>query len=313
MDTPTAPHAAAELQRILNPLPRELAALTAADLAAEPHLTPLLRTLAPWLARHAAQSTRTTYAADITHYLLWLAATGQQPLHVTDPPAPGTISADTFTAYRHHLTAATDIPRTGSYSPATVRRKISAVSSFYTYAHTTQEIPRHPRDGYTHGTNAPAPVHLTPAHLAALIHAAEHPPPRSPTATRSPLLVRLLQTGARPREITHIEIRHLELTTEPPTLTIPRPRRTNGTLPPPHVLPLAPTAVTAIHAHLAAHPTGHHQLLITTTTGHPLTTREITEHIHALARRARIPRTPPDRIRLAFHHHAATTPPGPET
>jgi integrase len=314
MDTPaTQAGATARLaETLLNPAPRDLETLSRAEFGDEPHLTPLARTITGWLARPTRPKTRGTYASDITDYLVWCARTRQLPLHV--PPAPGPIATGigphTFTAYELHLRAQ------DHWSEHSICRKISVVSSFYRYAATTEEIPRNPRTGYRFGTPAPTGTRLTPDHLDALQHTAANPPRAvHTTRTRGPLILRLLECGARPGELLTALRAHLDLTATPPALTIPRPRRTDDTTPAPDRLPLTEAAVTAILADWNAHGRpAHTDHLLRTSTGAPLTTDALHDYVRALSLRAHVyPPATADEIRLAYRHHRAHGTPPPAT
>jgi integrase len=309
MDT-TAKHAdqTARLAEILrNPAPDALRVLLGAQLADSDHLTPLVRTLAGWLARLTVPTTHITYASDITEYLTWCARTRQLPLDVREDDErrriPEGIGPHTFTAYELHLR------NLDAYSESSVVRKMSVVSSFYRYALTTEEICRSPRTGYSVRRPGPTGSRLTPDQLDALEHAATHPPRTIPAATRTrtPIILALLECGARPGEIREARMDHLDLTSVPPALNIPRPRRTDGKLPPPDRLALTDKAVTAIRADWAANGVPRHtDPIIRTASGGPMARRPFEETIHSLSLRAHLyPPTTGDEIRLAYRQQRA--------
>jgi site-specific recombinase XerD len=84
--------------------------------------------VAAWLLSRRSADTRDGYAREITH---WLAETGRQGI---DPLRVTRTEGDAYTQALYEA----------GYSPASIRRKIAAISSFYSYAADQDWIARNP-------------------------------------------------------------------------------------------------------------------------------------------------------------------------
>lgn len=114
--------------------PSSLARHTAALLERLPAAGPygLRRLTAGWLAGRRSDRTRAAYIADLSPWLDWCAAQGLDPLAVRRVDLDG---------YRWALEHPTDRP---APSPSTVGRKLSSLSSWYTYLVENDAIGRNP-------------------------------------------------------------------------------------------------------------------------------------------------------------------------
>ena len=163
-----------------------------------------------WLAnRRLAENTRAAYRRDLRGWLAWCAA----PVTADDgdPLAelhPLVVQFTHVNAYARHLETSID-GRTGRpVAASTVTRKLSAISSWYTFLVNLGVLPRNPVAGAdrpevdrAHSTT----VGLAEWEVAALLAAADHDP--YPGALRTRALVRFLAVlGARVSDATRTRV-----------------------------------------------------------------------------------------------------------
>jgi integrase/recombinase XerD len=221
----------------------------------------LARLVAAWLLSAASAHTRRAYARDLAQWAAWLAE------H----------DAGLFTATRGHADAYSEHLRREGRSPATIARKLAAISSFYAYALDEGACDRNPaaraRRPDIDRDHSPTQA-LDVAEARALIAAADADSPRSA------VIVRLaLEVGLRAAELAAARIEDLGAERGHRTLTVTRKggRRQRLALPP------GPAhAVDQAAAGRTAGP------IVATKTGRPMAASEIYRTVVRLARRAGI-------------------------
>lgn len=234
----------------------------------------LSRLIAAWLLSTGSPHTRRAYSRDLAQYADWLAA--------HDVPL--------LAAARGHADAYSTVLGGRGAAPATIARKIAAVSSFYAYAVDEGAIAANPAARARRPGIDPdySPTHgLDAAGARALIAAAAVDGPRSSAITRL-----LLETGMRVSELAAARIEDLGTERGHRYVTITRKggRRQK--------LALAPSAAHAADAVTAGRGTGP---VIATATGKPMAASEIYRTVRRLAARADIPETiTPHSLRHAY-------------
>lgn len=158
-----------------------------------------------WLGnRRLAEHTRAGYRRDVADFLAWCATNGLNP------------QAARFThlnAYARHLENAGGEPGRRGYAPATVARRLSAVSSWYDFLVRLDVAARNPVDG----TDRPAvdrhhsaTVGLTVEQVDALLAAVDRPRPGSDTRDRDRAVLTLLaDLGLRVSEVCGLDVADL--------------------------------------------------------------------------------------------------------
>jgi integrase/recombinase XerD len=242
-----------------------------APLAAGDSLT---RLIAAWLLSVGSDHTRRAYRADLAQWSAWLADHDVPLLAATRG------HVDAFSAELGALGAA----------PATIARKVAAISSFYGYAAEEDVIPANPAARARRPAIDPdySPTHgLDVGEARALIAAADADSPRSSAIVRE-----LLETGMRVSELAaqHVEDLGTERGHRYTTVTRKGGRRQK--------LPLPPTAAHAVDAVTAGRAAGS---VIVTRTGKPMAPSEIYRTVCRLARAAGITKTiTPHSLRHAY-------------
>lgn len=171
----------------VTPEPRNLAALSSAGL---PDISTAYDVLDAWLAnRRLSAHTRQAYRTDVSHWLAWCTENGLDPQRAT---------------FIHINTYARALEQ--DRAPTTVARKLSAISSWYTFLVKVGAMPLNPvaaadrpyvdRD---HSTT----IGLSPAETAAVVNAADH----SPHDARARVIITLLaDLGLRVGELTSLDL-----------------------------------------------------------------------------------------------------------
>lgn len=215
------------------------------------------RLAAAFLLSHSGR-TREAYARDLTHYGNWCAAN-----HI-DPLTARRIHVD---AYREHLTSS-------GAAPATIVRRLAAVSGFYSYGldegildHNPAARIRRPKVGDNVQSTG-----LSTAEAAALLAAAEHHSPRTAAAVNL-----LLFCGLRVSELVNARVTDLAYERGHRILTITRKggRRQKMVIP--------PRATDALTTYLDGRTQGP---LIATATGKPVDRHAIWRLLRTLAKDA---------------------------
>lgn len=249
----------------------EQSALTTAQLSVEPVEPASTRLVArdggvplweqvaaAWLVSHTGR-TREAYATDLRDFLDWAAT-----VRLDDP----------LTARRAHLDAYAEHLRTHGASPATVARRLAALSGFYAYAVDEGVLERSPATSLRRpkvGEHAVS-TGLSRDELAALVTAAEADGPRSLVAV---LLLGL--NGLRVSELCGARVE--DLTTERGHQVL-RIRRKGGRT---ARVPLAPRTAAAMQLYIGARGTGP---LLVTKTGRAMDRHAVWRLLRRLARRS---------------------------
>lgn len=158
-----------------------------------------------WLAnRRLSDHTRVAYRRDITSWLAWCEEQDLDPLQVTFLHVNG---------YARELESTVD-GRTGrSLTPATVARKLSALSSWYDFLARLRAVPANPVSGADRpkvDRDHSATVGLTPEEVDALLAAANAD--TGPTADRNRAALALLaDLGLRVGELVSLDLSDLGL------------------------------------------------------------------------------------------------------
>jgi len=153
-----------------------------------------------WLAnRRLSDNTRAAYRRDLHHWLHWCTTTGTEPLHATFLHV---------NAYARALESTID-PRTDTpLSAATVARKLSALSSWYTFLHKLGAINTNPVAGADRphlDRDHSATVGLSDDEIDALLYATQHA--TGPAADRTRAAIALLaDLGLRVGELVSLNI-----------------------------------------------------------------------------------------------------------
>ena len=263
-----------------------------------------------WLAAKRSQHTRAAYARDIgitpqrrtsraASWLAWCHAEGAHP--VTG------VTGFHVTQYARQLDAA-------GLSPASVARKLAAVSGWYAWLVQRGHITTSPAAGVERpkGTSAtsgtPATPTLTRDQTLALLHAADAA--QGPQCARAAALVAvLLFTGARVSEVIGADVEDLGTDHGRPVLWVTRPdgRRQALTLPGPAASRIK--TYLASRAGPAATPgksgTGPRRVLFATRTGRRLFAADVGQILRRLAAQAALPadlsgHVGPDAMRHTF-------------
>jgi integrase/recombinase XerD len=234
----------------------------------------LAHLVAAWLLAAGSTHTRRGYQRDLAQWMAWLAS------H----------DVGLFSATRGHADAWGEHLRRQGRAPATIARKLAAVSSFYTYATDEGLAERNPAARARRPAIDPdhSPTHgLDVAEARALIAVADADGPRSAAIVRQ-----LLETGMRVSELAAVRIGDLGAERGHRYITVTRKggRRQKLALP-----PAAAHAVDAATAGRAEGP------VIATRTGRPMAASEIYRTVRRLARAAGIPkRITPHSLRHAY-------------
>lgn len=236
------------------PVPRPVLAAPAAD-------DSVTRLIAAWLLSTGSEHTRRAYRADLAQWAAWLADHDVPLLAV----ARGHV--DAFSAGLAALGAA----------PATIARKVAAISSFYGYAADENVLPANPAARARRPAIDPdySPTHgLDVSEARALITAADADGPRSSAIVRV-----LLETGMRVSELAAALIENLGAERGHRYITITRKGGRE------QKLALPPTAAHAVGTATAGRAAGP---VIVTRTGKPMASSEIYRTVRRLARQAGI-------------------------
>ena len=242
---------------------------------------PVALLVTAWLSARWSENTRAAYARDIGitpprrpgRAPSWLAWCGQQGVH----PVTG-VTVLHVARYARQLDDA-------GLAPASRARKLAAISSWYAWLARRGHISASPAAGTARPRpvprTTPAPV-LTPAQVAALIHAADTAP--GPQRARTAALAAvLLLTSARLSEVTSADTADLGTDGGRRVLWVTRANRRQA-------LPLPGPAASRIDAYLAARagPAGT-RALFATRTGRRLFPADVRQVLHRLAARAGLP------------------------
>jgi integrase/recombinase XerD len=231
-----------------------------------------------WLAAKPSASTRVAYARDIgltpqqrpSHASSWLAWCREQGVH----PVTG-VTGLHVAWYAQQLDA--------RLAPATVARKLAAISSWYAWLARRRHITTSPAAGLTRPRRSPhTPTPALTSHQArALVHAADTAP--GPQRARTAALTTvLLLTGARLNDILAADVTDLDTSHGHRVLWITRPDGNR------HSLPLPRPAASRIDAYLATRPPGI-PALFATRTGRRLFPADVRRAIRRLAARTGLP------------------------
>ncbi|GAA5036920.1 site-specific tyrosine recombinase XerD [Terrabacter aeriphilus] len=229
---------------------------------------PFERMAAAFLAGYPPNSAR-AYRSDLLAWAQWCADAGVHP----------------FDARRHHVDAwvralsSSDNPKT--LSPATIRRRMSAVSKFYRYGDEVEVLTYNPFEGARRpkASTETASIGLSPAELTALIVAAEAHSPRW-----AALVTLLAHNGLRIDEALATNVTDYTYQAGHRVLRITRKGGKRS------IQPLAAPAVRAIDAYLGLdeHPADGPLFLDRTFTNR-LPYRTALDQIQRLAKVAKIP------------------------
>ena len=222
---------------------------------------PLRSYVAAWLLAQRSPHTRTAYARDLTRWLDWLAGVGVDPL----------------TARRGHVDAWRETLTAAGQSPATIARRLSAVSSWYRYLVDEDVIGRSPAARVRRPEVSPdhsTTEGLDVTQARALLAAGEAESPRSAAIAHLALVA-----GLRSGEIRTARAEMLGSERGHRTLTVTRKGGRRQRL----VLP-AGTAH-AVELACAGRTTGP---IVATSTGREMAASEIYRTVVRLARRAGI-------------------------
>jgi len=219
--------------------------------------TAVARWATAWLLSHGP-ATRATYAGDVRDWLTWCADVG------VDPTAARRVDVDAWVERLRDVGAA----------PATIGKRLAAVSGLYRYAVAEDWLTRNPVE---HVRRPPAGQHavstgLSRDELAALVAAAEADRPRSAVAV---LLLGL--NGLRVTEV--CTARAEDLSTERGHAVLGITRKGGRTA----RVPLAPRTVATIALELDGRTTGP---LLRTTTGQAMDRHAVWRLLRRLARTA---------------------------
>nr|MDT0657653.1 tyrosine-type recombinase/integrase [Micromonospora sp. DSM 115978] len=251
-----------------------------------------------WLRnRRLSEHTRAAYRRDITGWLAWCATNDLDPLRA------GFLDVN---AFGRNLEATVD-PRSGRpFTPATVARKLSALSSWYDFLAKLGAVPANPVAGADRprlNRDHSATVGLAPDEVDALLAAADAQ--TGPTATRNRAAVALLaDLGLRVGELVSLDLADLGHERGHRTLRFTgkgaRPRRRA----------LAPGTARAVDAYLAERAAGGRLPpdrvsgpLLVTASGARLDRHAVFRLVRRLARDAGIPawaKLSPHSLRHAF-------------
>lgn len=148
-----------------------------------------------WLNnRRLAERTREEYRRDVREFIAWCEQSGLNPL---------VLMFTHINTYARMLEASID-PRTGKLlGPATVARKLSAISGWYKFLYQLGFIPRNPVDGADRPKVDPdytTTVSMTRDEVKALLRAAEAHSPRAFAA------VALLAVGLRVSDVLNLAV-----------------------------------------------------------------------------------------------------------
>lgn len=236
-----------------------------------------------WLHnRRLSEHTRDAYRRDVTTWLRWCATHRTDPLHAT---------------FLHVNAYARDLETT--HSPATVARKLSGLSSWYTFLTKLGALPANPVTGADRpgvDRDHSATIGLSAAEVDALLATARAD--TTPTATRNQALLTVLaDLGLRVGELVGLDVTDLGVERGHRTL------RFTGKGGKPRRRPLTASAAAALDAYLATrdHPTTG--ALFTTANGNRLDRHAVFRLIRRLARDAGIPawaHLSPHSLRHAF-------------
>jgi integrase/recombinase XerD len=253
--------------------PRGPALVTAA-----PDADPVTLLVLGWLAAKPSASTRVAYARDIgltpqqrpSRAPSWLAWCREQGVH----PVTG-VTGLHVARYARQLDA--------RLAPASVARKLAAISSWYAWLARRRHITASPAADLPRPHRSPrTPTQaLTRRQARALVHAADTAP--GPQAARTAALTAvLLLTGARLNDILAVDVTGLGTSHGHRVLWITRPDGSR------HGLTLPSPAASRIDAYLAARPAGI-QALFATRTGGRLFPADVQRAIRRLAARTDLP------------------------
>jgi integrase/recombinase XerD len=217
-------------------------------------VTPAQRVAAAFLLSHRGH-TRQAYARDLTHFYEWCGQHG----------------VDVLTARRPHVDAYLDSLRAGGAKPATVNRRLAAVSGLYEYAVDEELVARNPAARVRRprvGDNVQSTGLSAPEAHTLLAAAEAHGP-------RSALVVQLLLLcGLRVSELCSARVEDLGHERGHRVLTVVRKNGKRQTM------VLAPRTVEALTAYLAGRATGP---LVATATGRALDRHAIWRLLRRLA------------------------------
>jgi site-specific recombinase XerD len=244
-----------------------------------------------WLAnRRLSAHTRAAYRRDIAQWLAWCAGRGLDPLRV---------SFVHVNAYARDLESIVD-GRTGRpMAPSSVARKLSALSSWYTFLLRLDVVPANPVGGADRPRverDHSSTVGLTSAEVAALLAAAARE--SGPAAVRNRAIVALLaDLGLRVGEVVSLDVDDLGVEQGHRTVRFSgkggRPRRRA----------LTPGVVTLLDAYLAVRsPPGPGPLFLTSRGGR-VDRHAVFRLVRRLARNAGVAawaRLSPHSLRHAF-------------
>jgi integrase/recombinase XerD len=156
---------------------------------------------AAWLYTHRSWNTRAAYEADLSGFATWCAMTGRSPLRV---------HSDDVADYRGQCQGS-------GASPATVNRRLSALTSFYRFVAGTEGPAENPAESVTRepASVASATVALDAGEAEAILEAAQRSGPRSAS-----LVGLLLVDGCKVGEVLAADVD--DLSRRPWALTVTR-------------------------------------------------------------------------------------------
>jgi site-specific recombinase XerD len=233
---------------------------TAAGTALEARTTSRLEALAvAWLLGYSSERTRRAYRRDLEHFAAWCAG------HDLDP----------LTVRRPHVDAYAEQLRRDGNAPATIARRLAALSSFYSYAVAEEVLDRNPVAHVRRpriSLDASATIGLDRDDARRLLAAAAEDSPR----TRA-LVALLLLDGLRVSEALTADVDNLGTARGHRTVRVTRKGDTTATV------PLAPATIDALDAYLDGRTTGP---IFTTATGNRWQASEAFRAVRRIARTA---------------------------
>jgi site-specific recombinase XerD len=233
-----------------------------------------------WLEAQRSRHTREAYGRDILAWFAWCDDTG---VPINDARRPDVDS------WRNSLTAA-------GLAPSTVARKLSAVSSFYSFWLSEQMVTRNPAAHAKRPAvgNQPGSIALTRQQASALLAYTDSLDDRRPA-----VIVRLLaQTGMRIGELCAARAEDLGMSSGMHTLTVTRKGGKE------QQFPIAGSTYERITAHLGDRRDGW---LIRTRNGRPLDRSPVRRQLRTLSVKAGLPEEVCARMHPHVLRHSVAT------
>ena len=267
--------------------------------AANPHLSAAaqaeLQRYAQYLRGEVDLSAVTVrnYLSDLRHFAAWCEAVWEVGAEPEASFAPQAVTTPTITRYRGYLQTEAKL------RPASVNRSLVSIKRYCAWAVETGLLPRDSSKPVKLVAQEPRPPrHLTDKEEEALIAAASAGAQRRDYT----LLVLMLHTGLRAREVCGLLREHVRLAKRSGTLAVWGKRNKY------REIPLNTTARTALEQYLPLVPeTGC--LFPSRKTGGALTERALGQLVHRYARQARVADLSPHDLRHRFGYRMAESVP----